>query len=97
MTKRVGIREVTRNFSILDEYDYVEIEDKKTHKVKGMFISEKLLDDVREFLEDKKAKEIQEKLDVIARFAGKGKIPKRFDGLTSGEIREKVAKEKYGK
>ena len=96
MTKRIGIREVTRNFSILDDYDYVEIEDKKTHKVKGMFISEKLLDDVREFLEDRKAKEIQEQLDEIARFAGKGKIHKRFDGLTSSEIREKVAKEKYG-
>ena len=96
MTKRLGIREVTRNFSILDEYDYVEIEDKKTHKLKGMFVSEKLLDDVKKFLEDKKAKEIQEQLDDIKRFAGKGKIYKRFDGLTSREIREKVAKEKYG-
>ena len=41
MTKKIGIREVTRNFSILDEYDYVEIEDKKTHEYKGMFISSK--------------------------------------------------------
>ena len=96
MTKRVGIREVTRNFSILDEYDYVEIEDKKTHKVKGMFISEKLLDDVRKFLEDKKAKETQKKLDEIKKFAGKGKIYKRFEGLTSKEIKEKIAEEKYG-
>ncbi len=32
MTKKIGIREVTRNFSILNNYDYVEIEDKKTHK-----------------------------------------------------------------
>ena len=57
MTKRIGIREVTRNFSILDEYDYVEIEDKKTHKVKGMFIFERLLDDVREYIEQKAEKE----------------------------------------
>jgi len=96
MTKRVGIREVTRNFSILDEYDYVEIEDKKTHKVKGMFISEKLLDDVRKFLENKKTKETQKKLDEIKKFAGKGKIYKRFDGLTASEIRTKIAEEKYG-
>ena len=97
MTKRIGIRDVTRNFSILDEYDYVEIEDKKTHKVKGMFVSAKLLDDVRKFLEDKEAKEIQEQLDEIKQFAGKGKIYKRFEGLTSREIREKISKEKYGK
>lgn len=96
MTKRIGIREVTRNFSILDEYDYVEIEDKKTHKVKGMFVSEKYLSDVREFLEDKKSKEIQKQLDEIKQFAGKGKIHERFNGLTSKEIREKIAKEKYG-
>ncbi len=96
MTKRIGIREVTRNFSILDEYDYVEIEDKKTHKVKGIFVSEKFLDDVREFLEDKKSKEIQKQLDEIKQFAGKGKIHERFNGLTSREIREKIAKEKYG-
>lgn len=96
MTKRIGIREVTRNFSILDKYDYVEIEDKKTHKIKGMFISERLLDDVRKFLEDKEAKEIKKKLDEIKQFTGKGKIYKRFEGLTSREIREKIAKEKYG-
>jgi len=96
MTKRIGIREVTRNFSILDDYDYVEIEDKKTHKVKGLFVSEKFLDDVMEFLEAKKAAEIQEQLDEIRQFAGKGKIHERFNGLTSREIREKIAKEKYG-
>ena len=71
MKKREGIREVTRNFSILDEYDNVEIEDKK-------------------------AKETQKKLDEIKKFAGKGKIYKRFEGLTSKDIRAKIAEEKYG-
>ena len=33
MTAKMGIREVTRNFSSLDKYDYVEIEDKKTNKI----------------------------------------------------------------
>jgi len=96
MTKRIGIREVTRNFSILDEYDYVEIEDKKTHKVKGMFVSEKFLDDVREFLENKKAKEIQDKLDEIKRFSGNMEIEERFRDLSYKEIRKKIAQEKYG-
>jgi len=96
MTKRIGIREVTRNFSILDEYDYVEIEDKKTHKVKGMFVSEKFLDDVREFLENKKAKEIQDKLDEIKRFSVNMEIEERFRDLSYKEIRKKIAQEKYG-
>ncbi len=93
MTKRIGIREVTRNFSILDDYDYVEIEDKKTHEYKGMFISSKYAKEFKKFLDEKK----QEKLDRLRRFAGKGEIHKRFDGLTGAEIREKIAKEKYGK
>ena len=93
MTKRVGIREVTRNFSILDEYDYVDIEDKKTHEYKGMFISSKYAKEFKKFLDEKK----QEKLDRLRKFAGKGEIYKRFDGLTGMQIREKIAKEKYGK
>ena len=92
MTKRLGIREVTRNFSILDEYDYVEIEDKKTHEYKGMFISSKYAEEFKKFLDEKK----QEKLDRLKQFAGKGKIQKRFDGLTAAQMREKIAKEKYG-
>jgi hypothetical protein len=92
MTKKIGIREVTRNFSILDEYDYVDIEDKKTHEYKGMFISSKYAKEFKKFLDEKK----QEKLDRLRQFAGKGKVHKRFDGLTSGKIREKIAKEKYG-
>ena len=92
MTKKVGIREVSRNFSILDEYDYVEIEDKKTHEIKGMFISSKYIEEFKNFLDQKK----QEKLDRLKKFSGKGKIYNRFDGLTAAEIREKIAMEKYG-
>ena len=43
MTAKVGIRDIVRNFSMLDKYDYIEIEDKKTHKIKGMFISDKYI------------------------------------------------------
>ncbi len=96
MTKRIGIREVTRNFSILDEYDYVEIEDKKTHKVKGIFVSERFLDDVREFLEEKKAKEIQEQLDEISRFVGSMEREDRYKGLEGKALMEEVAKAKCG-
>jgi len=96
MTKRVGIREVTRNFSILDEYDYVEIEDKKTHKIKGMFISEELIDDVKNFLEEKKAKEIQEQLDEMSQFAGSMEREDRYKDLEGKALLEEVAKAKCG-
>jgi hypothetical protein len=96
MTKRIGIREVTRNFSILDEYDYVEIEDKKTHKVKGIFVSEKYIDDVREFLEDKKTKEIQEQLDEMSQFVGSMEREDRYEGLEGKALMEEVAKAKGG-
>jgi hypothetical protein len=96
MTKKIGIREVTRNFSILDEYDYVEIEDKKTHKVKGIFVSEKYLDDVREFLEDKKTKEIQEQLDEMSQFIGSMEREDRYKGLEGKALLKEVAKAKGG-
>lgn len=53
MTTKMGIRDITRNFSILDKYDYVEIEDKKTHKIKGLFISDKYVDEIKKILTKK--------------------------------------------
>ena len=94
MSRRLGVRDVTRNFSILYEYDYVEIEDKKTKQIKGMFVSERYIDDVKAFIEAKKEEEMRQKMEEIRRLAGKGRIAERFDGLTAREIRKKVAKEK---
>ena len=31
---KIGIRDLVRNSNILDGYDYVEVEDKKTHEYK---------------------------------------------------------------
>ena len=95
MTMKVGMRELARNSNILDGYDYVEVEDKKTHEYKGIFISPKYADEFKAFLEEKIAKNMQEKLDRIEEFAGKGRIHERFNNLTSREIREKIAQEKY--
>ena len=95
MTIKVGMRELARNSNILDGYDYVEVEDKKTHEYKGLFISPKYADEFKAFLEEKIAKDMQEKLDRIEEFAGKGRIHERFNNLTSREIREKIAQEKY--
>jgi len=92
----MSIRELTRNGSMFAEYDYIDIEDRKSHEYKGVFISSKYADEVKQFLEKKLAKERQEKLDRIQKYAGKGTIYKRFDNLSASEIREQKAKEQYG-
>ena len=96
MTIKVGMRELARNSNILDGYDYIEVEDKKTHKYKGLFVSPKYAKEFKIFLEDKISKQQQEKWDRIIKYAGKGEVYERFNNLTSSQIREKVALEKYG-
>ncbi len=95
MTTKIGIRELSRNSNILDAYDYVEIEDKKTHEFKGLFISAKYADEFKKFLELKIQKEHQEKLDKIMKYAGKGKIDESYNNLSANEIKEKKEKEKH--
>jgi len=97
MTTTMSIRELTRSGKRFGEYDYIDIEDRKSHEYKGVFISAKYADEVKRFLEKKIAKEKEEKLERIMKYAGKGSIEKRFDNLTASQIREKVAQEKYGK
>ncbi|MFK5881021.1 MAG: hypothetical protein QM482_02300 [Sulfurospirillum sp.] len=96
MTRIVGVRELARNSNILDGYDYVEVKDKKTHEYKGLFIHPRYADEFKAFLDNKISKEMQKKLDRIEKYTGKVKIYKRFDNLTSSQIKEKVALEKYG-
>ena len=92
----MSIRELTRNGSMFSKYDYIDIEDRKSHEYKGVFISAKYADDVKKFLNTKLAKAKQEKLERIMKFAGKGSIDKRFDTLSASQVREKKAKEQYG-
>jgi len=92
----IGMRDLVRNSNILDNYDYVDVEDKKTHKYKGLFISPKYAHEFKAFLEDKIAKKKQEKIDRLMKFAGSCVVDERFNNLTSSQITEKVAKEKYG-
>ena len=96
MTTTVGIRELSRNSKLLEQYDYVDVEDKKTHEYKGLFISPKYADEFKKYLDEKISKEKQAQIDNLMRFVGKGSIKEEFNNLSSREIREKVAKEKYG-
>jgi len=92
MTARLGVRDVVRNFNILEEYEYVEIEDKKSHALKGLFVSAELTADVMAFLDKKLATEKQKKLDDLMAFAGM--VNGEFDTLTHQEIKA-MKKEKY--
>ena len=96
MTMKVGMRELARNSNILDGYDYIEVEDKKTHQFKGLFISPKYAKEFKNFLEDKISKQQQKKWDRIIKYAGKGEIHEQFNNLTSSQISQKIALEKYG-
>lgn len=96
MTTTMSIRELTRNGNMFSEYDYIDIEDRKSHEYKGVFISFKYADEVKQFLENKLAKEKKDKLDRVMKYAGKGSTDQRFEGLSASEMREKKAKEQYG-
>ena len=96
MTMTVGMRELSRNSNILDGYDYVDVEDKKTHEYKGLFVSPKYADEFKKYLDEKISREKQDMLDRIDKFAGEGKIYERFKDLSYKEMRQKIAEEKYG-
>lgn len=66
----IGIRDLVRNAKILDEYDYVDVEDKRSHTYKGLFISPKYADDLKAYLKRKIKAEKRKALDDIMQFAG---------------------------
>ena len=83
MTARLGVREITRNFNILENYDYIEIEDKKTHNLKGLFVSVELLDEVKNFIDKKiKAKKKQEVGEMM-----------QFVGMVKGDFKDLSAQD----
>ena len=96
MTTTMSSRELTRNGNMMGQYDYIDIEDRKSHEYKGVFISAKHADRVKAFLDKQMEEEKQKQLEEIMRFAGKGSIHPRFNGLSASQIREKKALEQYG-
>jgi len=96
MTTRMGIREVARNFTLLDKYDYIEIEDKKTHKLKGIFVSERYMDEIRKMFEKKANDEKKRKLDNIMKYVGKFEMDDRFKRLEKNKLKTEIAKAKCG-
>ena len=83
MTAKMSIRELTRNGSMMGDYDYIDIEDRKSHDYKGVFIPAKYADDVKKYIEKKIAKERQARVDEVMKFAG----------ILSGETKNMTAQE----
>ncbi len=96
MTASIGTRDIVRNTSILEEYDIVEIEDKKTKKRKGLFISSKYADDVKRFIEAKEKEAREKKLAAFMQFAGSLSMEESFKEADSLKYKELVAKRKAG-
>jgi len=96
MTAKMGIRDIVRNFSILENYDYVEIEDKKTKEPKGIYISQKLAEKLKDIIEQKAKEEKEEELNFINKFVGFLEPEERFKDKTIQEIKQMRAKEEYG-
>ncbi len=92
----VGMRELARNSNILDGYDYIDVEDKKTHQYKGLFVSPKYADEFKTFLDEKISKEIQDKLDEVKKFAGTMESEDRYRGMEGKDLMIEVAKAKCG-
>ncbi len=85
MTAKLGVREIVRNFNILESYDYVEIEDKKTHKLKGLFVSAELLDEVKNFVDKKLHSKKKQEIDEMMQFVGM--VNGDFENLSVQDIK----------
>jgi hypothetical protein len=70
MTTTLSIRELTRSGKILLDYDYIDIEDRKSHQYKGVFVPEKYADEVKVFLEEKLRQKKNDQKKAILKFAG---------------------------
>ncbi len=90
MMTTMSIRDLTRSGDTLFQYDYVEIENKKSKTYQGIFIPEKYAKEMKKILDEKIYKERQKKLDELDKFVGllNGKI---------GDAKIGDIKKKYGR
>ncbi|GAB6091087.1 hypothetical protein [Spirochaeta dissipatitropha] len=70
MTTTFSIRELTRSGSVLSDYDYIEIEDRKSHEYKGVFVPQRYAEEVKQFLHEKIKKDQERRKSQLLQFAG---------------------------
>ena len=95
MTK-MGVREFTKNFNKLQDIDFIEIIDKKTNKLKGIYLSAKEAIKVKKLLEENKKEEKEKKLFKIMKYAGKMRVDENLKDLSKKELKMKIAELKNG-
>ncbi|MEA3363530.1 MAG: hypothetical protein U9Q61_09745 [Thermodesulfobacteriota bacterium] len=84
MTITVGIRDLIRDSGILDEHDYVDIEDKRSHSYKGLFVAPKYAQELKAYLDKKIQSDKNNALHEIMQFAGSAKG--EFDNKSIQEL-----------
>ena len=87
----LSIRDFTRSGKILQDFDYIDIEDRKSHQYKGVFVSEAWAEEVKVFLNEKIESERSEKTKKLMEFAGLA------NGDTDNKIYAEIAAEKAQK
>ena len=92
MAIQMGIREFTKNFNKLQNVDLVEIVDKKTNKLKGVYLSTKEALKVKKILEENKKLEKEKKLLKIMKYAGRKNVDENLENLSKEELKVKIAK-----
>ena len=90
MTTSMSIRDLTRSKAVLLDYDYIDIEDKKSSEYKGVFIPARLAADVKEFVNQKLGEQREIKKQSILKFAGIAKGD--TGGMSAQEIKSTKAK-----
>lgn len=91
MTTSMSIRDLTRSGSVLMDYDYIDIEDKKSNEYKGVFVPKYLAAEVKEFIDKKLAKQKEDKKRSILKFAGIAKSD--TEGMSIQELKALKAKD----
>ncbi len=66
----MSIRELTRSGKLLSDYNYIDIEDKKSHQYKGVFVSNQYAEEVKHFIESRLKEKQEKKLKELLQFAG---------------------------
>ena len=81
VTTTIGVRDISRNMTSLQDYDYINIEDKKTKEFKGLLVSSKYADEIREYRKTTKRhketiSELKEELKRLKQQLNKEEIKK---------------------
>lgn len=88
MTKSMSVRDLTRSGSELFDYDYIDIEDKKAHEYKGVFVPRQYAEEVKKFLNEMLETERNHKLNAMMKFSG------MLNGETQGKSIQELKAQK---